>query len=211
MSNFESGPLKTNPTKEHVRWEDAAEVRTITGWHCKSCNRFYGDNERAARYCCHDDAPCDCGGRKPRHRTMCDSCWHKERVRRWEALEQVDSPAAPSAECPLALDDSDTYFFDTDTLIDYCEEHEVKPSDAFLVLCKPHNPPGFNLSEHLNDYLPGEEGEMPGTPAEWQEVEEAVNNFIERHKPFSWYPDCKRRPTDANLAALDRLVSEVKR
>lgn len=118
-------------------------------------------------------------------------------------MEQVDSPAAPSSDCPLFVGDGDTYFFDIDDLLDYCGEHEIKPSDAFLVLCKPHNPPPFSLSEHLNDYLPGEEGEMPGDPSEWREVEKAVDNFVERHKPFSWYPDNKRRPTDANLAALD--------
>jgi hypothetical protein len=135
----------------------------------------------------------------------CDSCAHKAKVERWEKLEQVESASAPSETCPLSRLDGDRYFFDEDDLRDWCEEQGIKPSDAFLVLCKPHNPGAFEIMNLVEDYLPGDGCcHLPGD--EGKEAEEAVNAYLKAHEPWSWYPDYKRRPTDADLAKLDELL-----
>ena len=194
---------------EPLRWEDAAKLVNVSGWACVRCGKFYA-NKMAARCCCHTDAPCEtegCPNRKARYRIRCDSCEHKKKIERWNGLEQVEAADAPSSENPLALLDDDTYFFDEDSLIDWCDEHEVKPSEAFLVLCKPHNPPEFEMAEFVRDYMPGEgDDDLPGDGG--KEAEKAVNEYIRAHAPWSWYPDYKRRPTDADLAKLDAMMEE---
>ena len=198
MSNFESGPVKLKDGD--VRWEDAAEQVTISGWSCKHCHRFYGDDERAARYCCHTDAPCDCGKRKSRHRTMCDDCWHAEKIRRWEASEQVQC-SEPTEDNPWSLFDDDKYFFDVESFLEHCDEHEVKPSEVFPVLCRQHKPGSFFLSEWLADY--SFEDECPVDGVDLKIADEAVNAVLDRVERWPWYPDKKRRPSDADLARLD--------
>ena len=194
---------------ETVKWEDAAAPVTASGWECVKCHHFYGDNERAARYCCHTDAPCKCGARKKRHEVSCEGCWHKQKIERWNGLEQVSDALEPSSDSPWALLDGDEYFFDAESFIEHCEQHEVKPSEVFPVLCKPHNPPAFNLSEWLDDYLPGEEREMVGDADEIRAIEKSVDDFSAKHSPMSWYPDHKRRPKDSVLAVMDKVIEET--
>lgn len=198
MSNFETGPAKLTPSE--LRWEDAAEPVTVFGWKCRMCGRFYGDNERSARYCCHTDAPCDCGKRKSRHQTMCDDCWHAEKVRLWESSEQVQC-SEPTADNPWSLFDDDTYFFDVESFLEHCIENKVQPSEAFPVLCRQHKPGTFCLSDWLEDY--SFEDECPVDGVDLKIADEAVNAVLDRVERWPWYPDKKRRPTDADLSRLD--------
>lgn len=202
MTNFESGPTNLHDDGTELRWEDAAKQVTVTGWSCVKCNRFYGDDERAARYCCHTSSWCECLARKKRHQIKCEECYHKAIVQRWDNLEQVDSPSSPSPSSPLTTLDGDTYFFDEETLLEHCHEQNISPSDMFLVLCKRHNPNHFSLYDICEDYLP-EDHDLPGSAQEISAVETAVNGYLQKHEPWSWVTDYKRRPTDANLAALD--------
>lgn len=211
MGNFESGPALRKHDGEIVRWEDAAETVTITGWKCKKCGMFYGDDERAARYCCHTDAPCKCGNRKQRHMVYCGECYHNDKIDRWNKTAQVEAEKMPMPNSPWSILDDDEYFFDCDSFLEWCVEHEVKPSECFPILCRQHNPPAFNLSEWLDDYLPGEEREMVGSREDIEAVENAVNDFTAKHVPFSWYGDSKRRPSDAALAALDLMIDDTPR
>ncbi len=205
MTNFQSGPARSQ-TDKVIRWEDSAHRVTVEGWSCKECGQFYGDKEgaeRAARYCCHTDAPCGvdgCTNRKSRHRIHCDSCYHKAKVKRYDTeIVQEEDRRAPSNLCPLSMLDGDEYFFDLDSLLDHCEEHEIKPSDLFLVYCRPHDPPPFELSEHLSDYMPEDYCSLPNHE-EAAKAEDAVNRYLDANRPFSWYPDYKRRPTNEMLA-----------
>lgn len=207
MSNFESGPALTKHDGQTLRYEDAGRPAKRKGWECVKCSRFYiGDSaEHAARYCCHTDAPCPtdgCTRRRGRHRVHCDECWHRISWERYAKLEQVNDSWAPSNLCPLAIDESDRYFFDKEDLFEYCQEHDLKPSDLKLLMCWEHSPSGFSIGEHVTDYLL-EDGNVPGTPEEISAVERVVNDYFEKHRPWSWYPDHKRRPSDEVIAKLD--------
>lgn len=208
MSNFESGPARSN-TDKVLRWEDAAKRVTVEGWSCAECGQFYGNTDHAehmARYCCHTDAPCGtegCTNRKERHRVQCDACYHKAKVLRYATeIEKAEDRRAPSNECPLSMLTGDTYFFDLDDLLEYCEEHEKKPSDLFLIYCHPHDPGAFSLVDHLSDYMPEDYCHLPDPDAA-RLAEDAVNRYLDANRPFSWYPDYKRRPTDEMLAEWD--------
>lgn len=206
MSNFESGPVKLTGDQP-LRWEDAAKAVTVSGFACAMCGRFYGDNERAARYCCHTDAPCPtCGGRKSRHHVKCENCYHKDKVKRYADMKQSEDRSAPSSLCPLSILDGDEYFFDEESLYDYCDRHNLKPSDLFLVYCLPSDPPVFAVEDYVADFL-CEDGEAPGDPAEIAAVNKAVNDYLDRHRPFSWGTDYGLRPTDAMLAAFDKEIA----
>lgn len=205
-SNFQGGPVNLTAGAGPLRFEDAAEPVTAEGWSCVRCQRFYGKDERAARYCCHTDDACSttgCQNRRDRHHIHCPACAKIFEAAHYAGLEQVSTPEAPSANCPLVGLNSDTYFFDGETLDEYCCEHDLLPSQLRLVRCAEHNPPTFDLEEWMVDYLPGEDNEMPGDRAEIQAVNDAVNAFVKSHSPISWMPDHKRRPTDADLQKLD--------
>lgn len=216
MSNFESGPVNLNNDGKALRWEDAAKTVTISGWACVKCDRFYGDNERAARYCCHTDAPCEnagksgCAGRKLRHRVLCDACGHAADLKRYAETLEVEDLRAPCALCPLAV--GDTYFFDEESLFEFCDDQKLNPSDLMLHMCRPHNPGEFSITEYVSDYLVEDAviENSPGTPEELRAVDNAVNEYIFRHSPFSWYPDSKKRPSKSVLDGLDRRYEEGK-
>ena len=172
VSNFESGPINLHDDGKPLRWEDAAKRVTVHGFACAKCNRFYGDGdggERAARYCCHTDAPCECGNRKGRHRVLCDSCYHKSQVKRWHGLEQV----AWDGKAMLTTLDGDRYFDDFDEFIEWCLEQKIMPSDSFVIHCETGvvndttvhlfvmNPEGIFLNK--NCYFDGTETPKGGT------------------------------------------------
>ena len=139
---------------------------------------------------------------------FCNTCRRQQEVERWKSLPQVDD-CEVSPDSPVTIYADDRYFSDLGDVFDYCFENEAKPSDLCLVLCKPNNPPPFNLSEWLYDYLP-EDCDVPGTNEEAFAVERAVNDFVKKHSPLSWIGD-GRRPSDAVLAAWDaEYAKEIK-
>lgn len=200
MSNFESGPVNLKDDGIPLRWEDAAKRVTVDGFACAKCGRFYGDGEsgeRAARYCCHTDAPCECGNRKTRHRVYCESCYHKAQTKRWHGLEQ----APWDGKAMLTTLDGDRYFAGFDEFIEWCLDRKIMPSDSFVIHCEEHGPPELCLSELVSDYLP-EDHEFEYDD-EARAVEARVNEYLNSKRPWSWYPDYKRRPTDAELLKWD--------
>lgn len=211
MGNFRSGQT-IGQSKRPLRYEKAAKFKSVKGWVCQGCGRFWGDSESGARICCYTDAPCPedgCTNRRGRDRIRCESCAHKEQVKRWNGLEQTVWDGK-SMLCEL---DGDLYFNDEDELIEYAMDRQTKPSDLFIIHCSPHNPPALDLSEYVQDYLPGDGDACPFTLLEAEPVEKVVNDFLARHEPFSWYPDYKRRPTDAEFAAwnaeYERAILEI--
>lgn len=200
MSNFESGPVNLRDDGSALRFEDAAKRVSVDGWACIKCGRFYGDGngaERAARYCCHTDAPCECGRRKTRHRVVCDECWHAQKIKTWDALTQEPW----DEKAMLTTYDGDEYFADYESFMEWCADHNVKPSESFVIHCEEHGPPQINLSEAASDYLP-EDHEFE-YDAEARAIEALANEYLASKRPWSWYPDRKRRPTDAELSAWD--------
>lgn len=176
--------------------EQAAErVTNVAGWVCKTCRRFYGDEdgaERAARYCCEKDHACGnqgCANRAERPWIYCDACRAKKDEERWRALPEIDW----DGETPLVVFDDDTFLHGPEDVDEYLEEHGLKVEDLRLVVCELERKPTFDISWLLEDYLP--DGMDCDDPTK---IEAVVGRWIERHVPDVWTAG-KTRPSTASL------------
>lgn len=172
-------------TKPPIRYEDAAEQRTVTGWTCKTCHRFWGTDEHMSRYCCATELPCECGNRTDKFHIRCESCRKQREDERWaKALAE----AAPwDGETPLYSTAIDRYFFDADAIEDYLEDRDDAPltaEDLRLVLCEPTRPPQFAMEDFLCDNLPDDD--HGGHNLDFREIDKVVNDWIAAHMPIAW-------------------------
>lgn len=159
---------------------EAASIQTVTGWVARD-GRFWGEDERMARYCGSTHRTCEAN---PEHgpvenRSYCKSCYAEKQEAKWQAM-----PKVPLSEelIPLCVFDSDRYFFDLDDLRDWLEEHEINPEDVRLVQCEPVHAQPIDPNEHFADDLP-EDGEVSD---ELREAFEALNAAIEKCDPLGW-------------------------
>lgn len=188
----------TKPTaKAPVRYEDAAQSVTITGWACKTCGRFYGDkpqSEHIARWCCATDLPCkECGGRNTcKSYTCCESCRLRHDEERWAKLERIDWDGVT----PVCEWRNDRYYFSDGEVADEIAERLEdggKIDDVRLVLCEPCDPPTFEMGDFLSDVLP--EDFDPGK--DFDEIDRIVNGWIKAKMPLSWFPTNKAISTES--------------
>ena len=165
--------------------DEAATYRTdIKGWVSRT-GRYFGEDERLARYdgCTH--TVCDCGAPAENFRIRCDACQATRDAAKWEALPLVEW----DGETPLCVYCGDTYFFDIDQARDYADEQGVKVRELRLVLCNPVYAHRLEV-EDWADELP-EDGDVP----EW--LEEAISAFnavcdAHRNDSLSWMPGQRR-------------------
>lgn len=158
--------------------ESAARKITVTGWVSRN-GRFYGEDERMARYDGSTHSKCECGNKVTKGWIKCDSCRRKSAIERYKdyPFEEWDGKQ------PVYSDNYDKYFYDTDEIDDFCEDSEVEPKDLMLVICK---------SNYLNeidssiweDKLP-EDGDIP---KELQDKLDELNQFIKTLPPISYSP-----------------------
>ena len=160
--------------------DEAAKQITVTGWVSRD-GRFYGDDERLARYagCTHRKCE-ECDNTVTRDRIICDSCVTKKRDAKFAALE----PKEWDGETPLCTYWGDNYFFDWESVEEFCEDHETTVDALQLVICRPVKPHLLDANDLFTDYLP-DDGDCPDEVAE---VVEALNEAIKKAAPFSWYP-----------------------
>ncbi len=160
-----------------MRYEDAAEHRTsIAGWVCKKCERYYGDNEHAARYCCCESRPCTtegCENRRQKSWISCASCRHKHLVARFEALESKPYDGSPVVEY-----NGDRFMWDEDELYEYLDEDY---GDLMLVFAEGRQPTWDCLGEYLSDDLP-EDG------LDTSEIDEQISQWLKENAPKMYWP-----------------------
>lgn len=183
--------------------EEAAEYKTgISGWVCKNCRRFYGEEERVARYCCEKDHACDtdgCAGRAEKSYIYCDPCNKKRDLERWLAFKEVEW----DGKTPLCLDDGDHFFFSPEELDEYLEEEGLDVKDVRIVVCEECEPPSFEMYDFLQDHL----AEGMEAEAHWADIDKKVNDWIKENVPTVWFGG-KTRPSAASVAA--HLDTEIK-
>jgi hypothetical protein len=177
---------------------EAATYRTdIAGWVSRK-GHFFGVNEDAARYDGATHRECeDCGKPIPVPGFMvCEACREVRSAKRWEAMPLVDWDGAT----PLALHDSDRYFFSEDDVREYCDDpNEMNPDGTFpppipieslhLVLCVPNYAHQIDPQDEYSDVME-EDGELPD---DILEAFEALNAALKVCKePISWTPGKSR-------------------
>lgn len=125
---------------------DGAKRVTVTGWVDKDGN-FFGENEHLARWSGCTHIKCDCGNLTEKQWTACKECRNKKSIEKFKSFQVVDW----DRETPICLYDSDEYFFDEESLDDYCEEHGCNKKDLMLVLCKASERQVLEPKEFLAD------------------------------------------------------------
>lgn len=113
--------------------DEAAKYQEVKGW-VSSKGRFFGKDERSARYdgCTHKTCQ-QCGATIQKGYLYCDTCLDKKE----EAIYKSMPVEEWDYETPLAIFRTDTFFFDSMELEDYCDENEINVSELQLVLCEP--------------------------------------------------------------------------
>lgn len=189
--------------KKQTVYEEAAVHTAVEGWACKGCGLFCGNGvgaERAARWCCCKDRPCDtdgCEGRAERSWARCPSCRALRESERWEAREVVPY----DGETPLYSVTLSKYFFD---LSDVCDEavcEKLTWDEMWLAPCVPVTPPSFNVEEFLGDEFANEDGEVYFT-GEPVAIEKIVNDWVAKNVAKRWWEDTHKRIDITTLPVL---------
>jgi hypothetical protein len=170
--------------------ESAKFVTNVSGWVSRN-GRFYGNDERTARYdgCTH--RPCgNCGEPTEKSWLICPDCREKKDIEKYKSMPKE----VWNEEGGLYSDSHDKYFWSWDEVEDYCGDEDIKEEDLRLIICIPQYLPLLDKSDYGSDELP-EDHELP------DEVIKAIDDFnkiIKEEPPVSWYP--------GNKAAIRKLV-----
>ncbi|MFZ2635562.1 MAG: hypothetical protein WAX33_04400 [Rectinemataceae bacterium] len=160
--------------------EAAKFVTGLSGWVSRN-GRFWGNDERMARYdgCTH--TVCDCGKPVEKGWLKCTECRNKANNELFAGMKKE----VWDGETPLTLYDGDEYFFDWDSLACYCEDHGTTPEEVGLLLCKPTYASEIDPNEYYCDDL-AEDGEVDsGLVEKFNEL----NKYIRENKIIlSWTP-----------------------
>ncbi|MBD2811880.1 hypothetical protein ID853_13525 [Xenorhabdus sp. Vera] len=162
---------------------EAAQIKTVTGWISRD-GRFWGDDEHMARYAGSTHHTCENNPEHPicyKH-GYCELCRAKMRLAEFNAMERKEW----DRKTPLVIFDTDQFFMHEDDLDDYldnyCDEHEITPSELQLVICEPNYPDEINGEDYFSDDL-ADGGELPGA---LQQAFDALNAEIRNSPPLSW-------------------------
>lgn len=180
--------------KKVIMWDspEAATLKTVEGWVSRK-GRFFGKDERTARYDGSTHRACEECGTVYETNSFCRPCSEAKRSKVFWSLpvEKWDGVT------PLVLFDDDKYFFGED-ILDYLSE---LPKDEEVRICK-CEPMHLHLldSDTWCDDLPSDgDGELP---TEVGKALNALNAAIKNAGPVAW--------TETNIAIdVDDLRSRI--
>lgn len=135
--------------------EAAHRVTGIEGWVDKN-GRFWGKDERAARYSGCTHMICECGNEMKKGYTKCENCIAKGRREKYLAMPFKEW----NGEDILVMFSEDVYFRDEDEILEYLEDSESKPEDLMLCICEPNYFTPLDGSQ-WDDVLPEDADTLP--------------------------------------------------
>lgn len=163
---------------------EAATKETKEVWVSSKKRAFF--DERAARFdgCTHGECE-KCGSPCEKHWMRCEKCRTESRQEVFLKMPEIEW----DGKTPLCVFDTDTYFFDSDELEVYCEEHDCKPQNLNLVVCEPVFLRPLS-EEYFLDDISNEDAELPAS------VRALIDRFNEDlgviNKPIVWEAGNKR-------------------
>jgi hypothetical protein len=158
-------------------------------WFCGKCKRIWGRNDKhMASWCCCTHVVCECGKEHSKSYTRCDDCRNQIGRDKWYAKPEVQW----NGEWPLALADDDTYFWDSDSLLEYLDDMlypDVEEAIAALRLtsCHQQKPERFDVNEYCSDLL-AEDAEVPNADS----ISDRINLILDEIGTVSWMADSVR-------------------
>lgn len=174
--------MKKEEIKIMFASDEAAQLKTITGWVSRD-GRYFGNDERLARFAGSTHDVCSCGGIREKSWLFCPKCLHKKRREEYLSIPFKDYDGSP-----VYSHTHDKYFFDEDDLEMYLEDIEADSID--LVFCIPVN--FCHLSYDYWENFLSDDQELPNELA--KKVEE-LNAFIDTLPPPCWKPGKQFRST----------------
>lgn len=161
---------------------EAASIKTITGW-VSSAGRFWGDNEHMARYdgCTHMKCKNNPDHPIVESRGYCKTCNDEYRQKQFIAYESK----AWDGKSPVAIYDSEDYFFSIEDLFDHLCDNEIQVREVQLVHCSPNYARQIDPNEYYSDDLP----EDMEVDSELQRAFDELNEIIKNCSPLSYGQD----------------------
>lgn len=170
---------------------EAAQKRTLTGW--VGGGRFFGEDERGARWsgCTHQ--VCECGKPMSKSYTKCENCRNKAAKERYLALPYKEWDGI----VPVTEWDGDKYFFNLEDIQDYMKDNELE--DINLLFCDP-----ISYSHIDYESLTGSEAHEDWEPEQKLiDAVKAFNKVIDELPPHSWMPGKIRTSYSYDLDTTD--------
>ncbi len=124
----------------------------------------------------------------------CSACRHQQELEKYNSFSLVEW----NGEDALCIFNDDTYFFNEDDIIIYCEDRDIKPSDLMLVLCHTTNFCTIDW-EHWCDEV--HENWEPSP--EFSKRLEEFNEFLQNESTNTWWATNKR----VDVSCLDRSLA----
>lgn len=194
----EQTDTRMNPQSDKILPDspEAARLVTVTGWLSRD-GRFYGDDERLARWAGSTHCKCrHCGTVTKKIYTACEACRSKAELERFLAMPEAEW----DGKSMVYSYRFDAYYSDPDEALESLDTHDPDDdsggggetlADARLVICRPQY--ARIDSEIFSDILPGEEADPP------QELLDAIDAFNKTMKDvvISWDPGTFRLKTEA--------------
>ncbi|WP_445494636.1 hypothetical protein [Photorhabdus sp. SF281] len=167
--------------------EEAASIKTVTGWVAKN-GSFWGDDEHTARYSGSTHRKCKNNPEHPifRRNDYCSICREEKNNEEFNAMERKEW----DWETPIVIFNTDQYLWNECDLLEYCDENNVSPQELKLVICEPNFPDEIDGEYYFRNDLP-DDGELP---AELQRAFDILNIAIRNCGPLSW--------SQGNIAAI---------
>ncbi|MCS4164421.1 hypothetical protein [Sphingobacterium sp. BIGb0116] len=137
------------------------------------------------KYITHEEC-IDCGtefAKRFSYDRKCSVCQSLDEIVKYNELPLVEW----DGESALALYNDDLYFFDYESIEQYCEEHETEISSLLLVVCE-RSYFGHIDYEHFADNV--HEDWEPST--EMKAKLEEFNKFLDSQSTETWFPSKKR-------------------
>jgi hypothetical protein len=159
---------------------EAASIKTVTGWVSRT-GRFWGDDERMARYDGSTHHKCEKCGSLVENRSYCQPCHEAKKIGEWASMPR----ATWNGTDLLYSHAADVYFHALDSLADYCHDNDCTPESLRLAICVPNYAHEIDPSDFFSDDM-AEDGDLP---SDLQEAFDALNAVIrQRSTPLSWSP-----------------------
>lgn len=160
--------------------EAARFVTGLSGWVSRD-GRFWGENEKTARYAGSTHHLCECGKPVENPWIKCADCRKKADDEMFRSFPRQEW----DEKTPIALFDGDKFFFDRNQLEEWCEDHETTPGDLQLVICEPNYAREIDEDFYCDD-LPEDQSLEDAAPELADKIAE-INQYILDNKPIlSW-------------------------
>lgn len=164
------------------------QVKEITAYQCTVCAKAYMIRN-AAELCC-KPKECACGASIKKNQCRCNTCKENAAQLKWECAERK-----PLHKDGLLYSNSvDKYFQDHKEFIEELDIEEEEfdelmalPTAEFArrfqaYICKPHKPGPIDLNDYYDEFC-FEDHELPGN---WEQAEQAINDWIEGVPDSNW-------------------------